>query len=251
MDAESYGALTVVDIDSERAPEWFDLVTGAYAAAGDWAEFERHLAESAGPAFSAAVEVFLEYVTSHGGLDLVGRLVAGGSSLAETYAAAKAERGEYPDGYEESTEDTVADGQAGDDDSPGVVWQRLVEQFGPGWAGWDGSETGWGQFRDWTYTAANTVDPRMYALAYERLEPLGELPVAERIGWLTEAGFTVNDSAGETGKDGAADAEKPTLEDALTDAIDEALAELDGADELPDEVLAEIHAELYAELTAR
>jgi hypothetical protein len=71
-------------------------------------------------------------------------------------------------------------------------WELAVAEHGGGWAGWDGSEAGWTQFRDWFYTATNASDPAAYAAAYERLDPLNTADAAERIARLSELGLTVN-----------------------------------------------------------
>ncbi|WP_210408384.1 hypothetical protein, partial [Allokutzneria sp. NRRL B-24872] len=78
-------------------------------------------------------------------------------------------------------------------------------------AWWDGSEEGWGQFRDWVYIGANEQDPRMYAEAYQRLEPLGASPLTERIEALRALGFTVTGvQAAEASDDGGEEKEKET-----------------------------------------
>jgi hypothetical protein len=119
-------------------------------------------------------------------------------------------------------------------------WDTVVEQFGPGWAGWDGSEQGWQQFRDWTYSVTNTEDPQLYAAAYERLDPLNALGPAERIVRLTELGFTVAATAQEQPVDTATQA---VVDEVVEPAMDELLASLN-------EYAAEQHTSLDELMTA-
>jgi hypothetical protein len=173
MDAETLDAVTVVDIDPSQAAEWFDLVDGAHSASnGDWDTFSEQLRSTAGGSFDTAVEAFLGYATDHGKTDLITKLVADPGALPAAYA---------------SSREHAAQSQS--DDSP---WDTVVRQFGPGWAGWDGSEEGWTQFRDWTYSSANAQGPELYGAAYEKLDPLGGLPLVERIARLTEFGFEIS-----------------------------------------------------------
>ncbi|MFI7672122.1 hypothetical protein, partial [Actinophytocola sp. NPDC049390] len=82
---------------------------------------------------------------------------------------------------------------AGSDGEPGdVLWAAAVERFGSAWVSWDGSDSGWVEFRDWFYSATDSQAPEMYALAYERLDPLNGLGVGERIVQLRELGFDVS-----------------------------------------------------------
>lgn len=175
MDAELLDAVAIVDIDPGQAEEWFDLVAGAYSASDEnWDAFSEQLSAAAGNVFGVAAEVFLEYAADHGKTELIGRLVAELPELPSVYASSK----------------VLAEQSAAQQD--GASWDAIVAQFGSGWAGWDGSEAGWMQFRDWTYTAADALSPDLYVLAYDKLNPLDELPVAERIAILAELGFTIN-----------------------------------------------------------
>ena len=171
MDPETLEAVAVVDIDPGQATEWFDLVGAAHSASnGDWDLFSEHLRSTAGGGFDTAVETFLWYTADHGKIELVDKLVADIGALPSVYA---------------SSREQAAEAQP-------QSWDAVVQQFGPGWAGWDGSEEGWAQFRDWTYSSANAQDPELYAAAYEKLAPLEELPLAERIARLTELGFEIS-----------------------------------------------------------
>lgn len=176
MDAELLRAVAVVDIDPSQAEAWFELVNEAYTASNDdWDTFSGQLRASAG-AYDPAPEVFLQHAADHGRIELISRLVADLRELPSAYASSKASAGQS--------------GAHGDS----VSWDAVVQHFGAGWANWDGSEAGWAQFRDWTYTGANDQSPELYALVYERLSPLDQHPLAERIAKLTEFGFTINTS---------------------------------------------------------
>jgi hypothetical protein len=171
MDAETLDAVAVVDIDPSQAGEWFDLVHGAHSASdGDWDTFSEQLRSTAGGSFDMAVETFLDYAADHGKIDLVDKLVADLGALPSAYASSR----------EHAAQDQPQS------------WDTVVEQFGPGWAGWDGSEEGWVRFRDWTYSSANAQDPELYGAAYEKLDPLNALPLAERIAALTGFGFEIS-----------------------------------------------------------
>ena len=163
MEARLLNTVAIVDIDPSQAEEWFELVNGAYGASNDdWDAFSERLRATAGSAFGTAAEELLRYAADHGKIELISSLVA---DVRELSSAA-----------------------TGD----GVLWDAVVQQFGKEWAGWDGSEAGWAEFRDWTYTAANAQDPEMYAAAYDALHPLDERPLAERISTLAGLGFTIN-----------------------------------------------------------
>ena len=124
---------------------------------------------------------------------------------------------------------------AGDDEH--TLWQAAVEQFGAAWSSWDGTESGWAEFRDWFYDATNSQDPAMYALAYERLEPLNELDLSARITRLRDLGFDVSgaESQEETPAEAPADlmaslmaaAEDPALEGVGREEIDELIGDPD------------------------
>ena len=174
MDAEILDAVASVDIDPSQATAWFDLVNGAYSAANDnWDTFSERLSSTAGGTFGVAATQFLQYAGDHGKTELVGKLVADLTDLPSAYASRRTAAAQPV------TQPAAAS------------WETVVQQFGPGWAGWDGSEAGWTQFRDWTYTSANTQHPDLYALAYDKLNPLNERPLAERITALAGFGFTI------------------------------------------------------------
>jgi hypothetical protein len=214
MEARLPNAVAIVDIDPGQAEEWFELVNGAYWASNDdWDKFSERLSATAGSAFGTAVEEFLRYAADHGKTELIGSLVA--------------------DAREHSSAAT------GD----GVLWDAVVRQFGAEWAGWDGSEAGWAQFRDWTYTAANTQSPEMYAAAYEKLNPLNGLAPAERIAKLAELGLAVDVSG-----PSAAAADSAELDEVIDEALAEALKEVPGSEALTAEEVAEIRAAIAEEI---
>jgi len=105
---------------------------------------------------------------------------------------------------EESAEGTPEDAEGEG------LWAAAVEAYGPAWAEWDGSEEGWEQYRDWFYDATNNDNPESYAVAYEKLNPLNELGLAQRVAALRDFGFTVTVEAAEAAADEAA---LPTPED--------------------------------------
>jgi hypothetical protein len=233
MDSETLEAVAVVDIDPGQATEWFDMVEAAHAASnGDWDSFSDHLRSTAGGSFATAVETFLWYADDHGRIELIDKLVADPAVLPSAYASSREQAAEQP-----------ADGR----------WDTVVREFGPGWAGWDGSEEGWAQFRDWTYSSANAQDPELYATAYEKLAPLDELPAADRIARLTELGFTVQAQAvqpDETPAEPAAAPGEPSADPIIEEALAEALAEVPGAEDLTPEELTRMRAEIAAELAS-
>jgi hypothetical protein len=162
MEARLLNTVAIVNIDPGQAEEWFELVKSAYGASNDdWDAFSERLRATAGSAFGTTAEEFLRYAADHGKIELISSLVADARELSPA-----------------ATED-------------GVWWDAVVQQLGKEWAGWDGSEAGWAEYRDWTYTAANAQDPEMYAVAYDALHPLGERPLAERIVVLADLGFTI------------------------------------------------------------
>jgi hypothetical protein len=166
MDAEITDAVAAVDIDTDEAADWFDLVAGAHSASGgDWDVFSERLNATAGGTFGTAAEAFLRYAADHGKIELIDKLVANLRELPSAYASSRKHA------------------------SP---WDTVVREFGSDWAGWDGSEGGWVEFRDWTYSSANARDPDLYAVAYEKLHPLGERPLPERIATLMGLGFTIS-----------------------------------------------------------
>ena len=115
-------------------------------------------------------------------------------------------------------------GSTGEDTGPdaeNAVWQAAVEQFGAAWAAWDGTESGWAEYRDWFYDATNSQDPGMYALAYERLEPLNEADPQERVTQLRDLGFDVSGAAaGETPADQPGDRRASLMEAAADPALE-------------------------------
>ena len=167
MDAEVLDAVAVVDIAPNQATEWFDLVNGAYtASSNDWDTFSRQLSSTAGSTYSTAAVAFLGYVADHGKTELVGKLVADLRDLPSAYASSR--------------------------QRAAPSWDEVVRLLGSGWANWDGSDATWAQFRDWTYTSANEQDADLYAVAYEKLNPLNGLPPGDRVAALTGLGLKIS-----------------------------------------------------------
>lgn len=122
-------------------------------------------------------------------------------------------------------------------------------QFAYLWADFDGTRESWIQSRDWTYRAANDVDPSLYAVLYEQFELLGEQPMTERIAQLNEWNFNLS-ATGEEDEaatyvamgamfdEEAVAASKQTLEDAVLASA-----------AVPDDE-AELIAETYDEIVA-
>lgn len=120
-----------------------------------------------------------------------------------------------------------------------ALWQAAIGQFGSFWAAWDGTDLGWVEYRDWFYEATNSQDPDMYALAYERLQPLDELAPDERITRLRDLGFDVSGTetpqtpetpqatADERAASVLAAAEDPALEGVNREELDQLLNDPD------------------------
>ncbi|WP_143261953.1 hypothetical protein, partial [Allokutzneria sp. NRRL B-24872] len=165
MDAEVVAALAAANLEVHQVLPWFEVLAEAYEQSpGDWHEFLARLLAGTDGELAAPTAAFTAHADANGQLDLVRRMVE--TDPAELQEIVTAETGLR-------------------------LWHMVVAQFGPGWAGWDGSEEGWGQFRDWVYIGANEQDPRMYAETYQRLEPRGASPLTERIEALRALGFTV------------------------------------------------------------
>ncbi|WP_086818899.1 hypothetical protein [Allokutzneria sp. NRRL B-24872] len=141
---------------------------------------------------------------------------------------------------------------------PDTSWQTAIDQFGPSWAAWDGSESWWAEYRDWFYNATNSQDPDVYALAYERLHPLNDLAVDERIARLREMGFDVSGALAQEAPAITAEqlesfraaASDPTVEDIDREVLEQLLQEPDfeqrvaEADQLIEAALADAVSEI-------
>jgi hypothetical protein len=121
-------------------------------------------------------------------------------------------------------------------DPSDALWQAAVESFGAAWAGWDGSAAGWAEYRDWFYSAANSQDPAMYAVVYERMDPLNALDLQERVAQLGELGFDVSGTQASESPEAAA-AEEQLAEQAVEQIFEPALTQFE-------ERLPELAAEL-------
>lgn len=132
-----------------------------------------------------------------------------------------------------------SDGEDADSDAENALWQAAIEQFGGSWAGWDGTDSGWAEFRDWFYDATNSQDPGMYALAYERLAPFDELAPEERVTQMRDLGFDVSGTEAQDAQEAPAAepqdlmanlmaaAEDPALEGVGREEIDELVQDPD------------------------
>jgi hypothetical protein len=111
-----------------------------------------------------------------------------------------------------------------DSDAENALWQTAIEQFGAAWAAWDGTDSGWAEYRDWFYDATNSQDPAMYALAYERLQPLDELAPEERVAPLRDLGFDVSGTEAQDVQEARADEPEDRMA-SLLEAIDDPAVE--------------------------
>jgi hypothetical protein len=128
---------------------------------------------------------------------------------------------------------------AEDADAENALWQAAIEQFGASWSAWDGTDSGWAEYRDWFYDATNSQDPGMYALAYERMDPLNELDPLARVTQLRDLGFDVSGAEAPDEQEASADepqdlmaslmaaAEDPALEGVGREEIDELVGDPD------------------------
>jgi hypothetical protein len=148
-----------------------------------------------GRGLGAAGEQLIKYLDDHGRLESLTKIA---NERPDELAA----------GYLQLGETDTGDGATSGDDAQDALWQAAINQFGTSWAAWDGTDTGWAEYRDWFYDATNTQDPNMYALAYERLDPLNNLDPDKRIGRLREFGFDLSGTEGDdaTSGDDAQDA---------------------------------------------
>jgi hypothetical protein len=186
------GALTVVELDSSSAQRWFDAIIRvrtelrASDSGDDWDAFRVALTTAAEGEFlgSELPQRFIEYSENNGRFDVVTRMEDYASNLPELWAQAVAEH--------DRAEPTEVAEVAEPATAPGADrWEVAVARFGSGWAGWDGTEASWPRFRDWFYTSVNALDPQVYTVAYQHLDPLNTANEADRIGRLLELGLTI------------------------------------------------------------
>lgn len=133
--------------------------------------------------FGRAGEALITCVDDTGRPDLIGKVA--GESLDELVPEFKQldEAARSVGGVSEE-----AAGSSGEAE----LWQQAVEQFGPQWVNWDGTEETWGQYRDWFYQVTNAVNPDLYAVAYQNLDPLNADDPATRVAKLKDFGFDVS-----------------------------------------------------------
>jgi hypothetical protein len=174
--------------------------------------------------------------------------------------------------------DDVAEVANGADGAGGGEEDRMKdagEQFAYLWADFDGTRESWDQSRDWTYGAANDVDPDLYAALYERFQQLEEQPMPERIAQLNEWNFAITATGEEdenaayaalgdmfdeeaaaelrgkvelaaTSSEAIAEADVPLIQD----AFEQVLTQVPGATGLTEDQIAELMARAEQELGA-
>jgi hypothetical protein len=163
------------------------------------------------------------------------------------------------------------DAEAGAEAKDQERWETAVTKYGPAWAAWDGSESGWVEYRDWFYEATSADDERAYAAAYEKLEPLNTVETAERIAQLKEFGFTIETDtleslAGLFDEEAIAAANEnaqqavqemvgtgdipPDVGTRIADAFGEVLTEVEGASDMALEDIRELFKEIADEVQA-
>ena len=201
-----------------------------------------------GRGLGTAGEKLIKYLDDHGRLESLTKIA---NERPDELAA----------GYLQLGETDTGDGAASGGDAQDALWQAAINQFGTSWAAWDGTDSGWAEYRDWFYDATNTQDPNMYALAYERLDPLNDLDPAKRIGRLREFGFDVSgtevlESLADTFDEEKAAALRQQVEQAalaspaiadtdvpmVREAFEEVLSQVPGASRLTTEQIADLMA---------
>ncbi|GAB1515939.1 hypothetical protein [Actinophytocola sp. KF-1] len=193
--------------------EFFEAVHRDFQEHRD--DFDGFRSAFEGRGFGAAAEELIRYLDDHGRLELLAELT---EERPDELAAAYLRLGEAGD---------EAPGSPGGDEN--ALWQAAIDQFGGSWAAWDGTEEGWAEYRDWFYDATNSQDPAMYAEAYERLDPLNDLDLAQRIARMRDFGFDVSGTDGDAAEpDGDAEA---ALWQAAIDQFGGSWAAWDGTEE--------------------
>ncbi|MCX2954537.1 hypothetical protein [Lentzea sp. NEAU-D7] len=244
MDPEVMAVIDIAKVPPGWDEYWVALLAESQRDAGDdWNYFEQRVLANSPSDLQEVAELFLRYVQENGKMGMVDRYV---SHLSVSSGADHAAAGGVGD---ESTE-------AGEESDVHGLQAAVVQQFGREWVNWDGSEEGWGEFRDWTYAAANSQSTELYAAAYGLLNGLDARPVDERRSALIGLGFTIHESAKERHSlsdiqaflvQSMGSSEKAEL---ISSALVESLGEVDGADELSLEDLVEICKEVEEEMVS-
>ncbi|MFQ3559023.1 hypothetical protein QZN11_19775 [Streptomyces gramineus] len=172
MDETISGALRALELTSANAAQWLAALrrfeeTQGVGTAQDWDSFARAFTDCTEREGlpSDVTRRFLEYAAwTHEAAGLVGLLAA---LPDDRIAAHLLETG----------------------------WARLVTEQGAEWAGYDGSQAHWENFRDRFYAHAYTIDPQVYATAYEQLSPYDSATPVERYRALAGLGLPVDASA--------------------------------------------------------
>jgi hypothetical protein len=154
------------------------------------------------------------------------RFLGGGEAAALVYELVQEHAGQHEQaGGDEQAPDTYYE----------VAWQAFLVENGPRW---DGTESSWGQFREWfLYEAAERGfrDPTTALMSY-----LDGMAVAERISALAQYGVTVPTGAGEVDVDPASLA-----------VADELLRENPEFADIPEERRRELMAQVLANVSTR
>ncbi len=161
MDHELQGLLAAAVVGDSDVENWFATVETAHTEAdGDWEEFVRQLTDGIRADFMDAARSFLDNAEGNGKLELVGRLFTDVDDVPAAYAKARA-------------------------------FARMIETYGEDWAGWNGTEPNWTEYRDWLYEATRAEGSDMYDAAVAALDPLNDMAFEQRADRLTALGFTI------------------------------------------------------------
>lgn len=168
-------AAGVIQQDRAGAEQWFDVIVSVHQESGaDDDRFAEGITAARGDVSVEQVENFLAYVAENGGAELVAKLAALGT-------------GGLLAAYDEISADAPAAAMSAED-----YWSASVAEYGSGWADFAGTEESWVEHRDRFYSYTNAYDPAAYAAAYEKLNPLNSMPMANRVAALQSLGFPVS-----------------------------------------------------------
>lgn len=242
--------------DFDTARKWFELIGTAYEsiAAGasapddvpvaDFRSVFDSTAQSA--AGSEAVDGFWRYLEDNQSQRSVMTVIADLATPGDLGDILRI----YAEAWPEQTAESEVD--AAPEQDPGVLLGEVVARFGADWAGWDGSEEGWGQYRDWLYNATNHVDPAWYAAIYEYLNPLDSMTVPDRIAYLSSWGFTVSgaEAAPEPFQDAAPEAFRDEVPDEARDGVEDQVQDAAVVEEVVSDFVEQAMANIINDLPA-